>query len=107
MSLPNRISTLLLAVVIFLLVPQPAALADPAPDLRQMHASRGSVPGSFPVEVCVDRVNLRLRNNLKVPIEFGATGAVADPVKVSSDRGVAASVTLAGLSATFNVTSKT
>lgn len=76
-------------------VASPAAVARPALGLCSMTTSRGSVPGDFAIDACIDSSFIWLRNNLQVPIDIATSGSAATPVSVYRDHGIVSKLTRA------------
>ena len=87
----------LIAVVVFaaMAVATTTASAGPANGLCSMDTSRGSVPADFAIDACIDGGAIYLRNNLKVPMQFGVSGDTGTPTAIHTDLGPAADATRA------------
>jgi hypothetical protein len=99
-SLPHRavaVPLAFLAVLGSLVIvdglPATPALAGPASGLCSMNTARGSIPGSFAIEGCINQSDVVLRNNLEVPVGMGISGSVGTPSRTPSDFGLAADAT--------------
>jgi hypothetical protein len=90
MRVPGRLSFLLVAVAIGLVLS--AGDADAGLDTGLCHPtdSRAAIPANFGVDACFDGTHAVLRNQLTLVLDASKTGDVGDPTRHESDLGLAA-----------------
>lgn len=84
--------TIACLVAMFSLI-APIAAAEPASGLCKMDTTRGRVPSDFPLEACLGKEEMVLRNSLDLPVTLSLRGTAGPMRLVSPNQTLAATLT--------------